>query len=505
LNFLEIKEASWTASNILFIFIMSALTCSPAIAAPNKIVFAEPSHDLIANTARLNRIKSNLFTVLNDGGYSDEYFRSPFAVVPVSGLVQANGSKIPTQGMLIVEIESNADAKGINVGDIILKVDNCSVGSNLDYGAVIAGLDINKDILFDVYRDGHIWSERVSLVSSPIKLDVYVESRISYESSYTWNENIYISNSLISLAESDDELAFLVAHEIGHHVYGHERREDTNIASLILGIGAAAVINGSSSTKVGYFNGYTGTELMPYEYAAEIAADEFAKGVISNSGYVITGAYNILSKVQGSLYEKFEKRHMFYKSVHTLDELRLEASRNLPRSNAVIDQINNPATIKGVAESYKYHKAGNHLGALKNRSINQTEFALRAAQIYRLIGHSLVGGMDGLVFNVENTDYLGWVGLIIDKNKYGSSFHVRGDLLDADNNVIDTCSATSTTLYKQPAVRCRFKIANKERLKLGLWRIKLYYKNALLDDRGLMMIKKPKGGHIKRKRSEIKG
>lgn len=105
---------------------------------------------------------------------------------------------------------------------------------------------------------------------------------------------VYLTRGLVEVVISDDELAFVIAHEVGHVVGRHARKaisQDTIIsvlASILLG-GASQIVRTAADVL------YT-LQRLGYSRNQEREADNFALKYIKAAGYNPVGAITMLSK-----------------------------------------------------------------------------------------------------------------------------------------------------------------------------------------------------------------
>jgi hypothetical protein len=91
-------------------------------------------------------------------------------------------------------------------------------------------------------------------------------------------EHVYVSSAMVRLAPKDDELAFVVAHELAHNILGHSSGGDTHGLLGLFGFGAAKVRR------------------------EEAMADSVAVPLMNFGGYSPTGAAEILETMRRILW-----------------------------------------------------------------------------------------------------------------------------------------------------------------------------------------------------------
>ena len=108
---------------------------------------------------------------------------------------------------------------------------------------------------------------------------------------------VYVERGLLSLLNSEAELAAVMAHEIGHNVARHSARlQARNRRSLFLGTLASIVVGNSG---VGNAIQTQGTySLLEYKRDAELEADSFAARYLFGAGYEPSQLVNALAQLR---------------------------------------------------------------------------------------------------------------------------------------------------------------------------------------------------------------
>jgi len=102
---------------------------------------------------------------------------------------------------------------------------------------------------------------------------------------------IYVSRGLLSIANSEDEVANVVGHEIGHVVARHSaqrytRQVVTGVGSIAATIGAAVLLGGDAGQTVGQLSQALGAGLIAsYGRDQERQSDEVGQALAADTGY----------------------------------------------------------------------------------------------------------------------------------------------------------------------------------------------------------------------------
>jgi len=145
---------------------------------------------------------------------------------------------------------------------------------------------------------------------------------------------VYVTTALLEGAESDDEIAGVLAHEIAHNVNQHaiERMRNTpkglgllqlaSIAALIIGKSPeAAVLAGTAANHI------TASVLHGSSVAAEVEADADGLSYLTRTKYNPTGFLTFLESLAGSSGKFIEEELGIY-GTHPLTRDRVHAARD---------------------------------------------------------------------------------------------------------------------------------------------------------------------------------
>ncbi len=128
--------------------------------------------------------------------------------------------------------------------------------------------------------------------------------------------NIIIYRGLLDITD-DDELAFVLAHELGHHHYRHNLKVMGRklAGSIILNL----LMGGDSADSMAAM--ISGTDLV-YSRHYEKQADLYAVNLLHDRGRVFSGALSFMKKIQAD-YSAGEKL-MLYFSTHPNPDTRIK-------------------------------------------------------------------------------------------------------------------------------------------------------------------------------------
>ncbi|EGB13558.1 peptidase M48 Ste24p [Pseudodesulfovibrio mercurii] len=181
-----------------------------------------------------------------------------------------------------------ADA-GFQPGDVVLMINGRKVETGDKAYVKFAGqlqeqLDTGETVSFWIERDG-----------APMALSAIPAERCDYAvlmsddtvvNAYADGDSVVVTKGMMDYIESDDELALVVGHEMGHNVMGHITKKTGN---RIIG----AVLDGLLAGVTGvYTNNFANAAGMMYSQEFEQEADYMGVYFMERAGFDSTGAPN---------------------------------------------------------------------------------------------------------------------------------------------------------------------------------------------------------------------
>ena len=189
-------------------------------------------------------------------------------------------------GVLRVVPGSVADEAGIRVDDEILQINNVDVvfGGALDsapksygrmdqFSALLEAALIDGPTELAIRRQGKLL--RVQVRGQPGCGGDLALADYSDLNAWSDGAHVVVTTAMAAMASSDDEIAFVIAHEMAHNILGHS--------------------NPGGSAK-GIFGG------ISQNRREELEADGFAVGLMSHAGYHPEGGIAFLEKVSRRLW-----------------------------------------------------------------------------------------------------------------------------------------------------------------------------------------------------------
>lgn len=122
----------------------------------------------------------------------------------------------------------------------------------------------------------------------------------STTNAFTDGENIYLTQGMMGFVESDDELAMVVAHELGHIVAGHVQKKKRNALWGALGgalLDGLAARYGGVDTRGAYTEALAGAASRKYSQDFENEADAIGAEILAAAGIDFFDAINFWRRV----------------------------------------------------------------------------------------------------------------------------------------------------------------------------------------------------------------
>lgn len=189
--------------------------------------------------------------------------------------------------------ESPAAVAGVRTGDVLLAIDGVALPRDMDVFALFdaahahARADAIADLLgqaavrpftLTILRDGGTRTLRLAPVTACVaRVDL---ARSAQHNAYADGRHVFLTTGLVAMVRSDDELAFIVAHEMAHNILGH-----------------AAVMRGDTvKPGLGHTLGHSGVVVRGVERAADALGGE----LMLDAGYDPVAGVRVLKRLDGT-------------------------------------------------------------------------------------------------------------------------------------------------------------------------------------------------------------
>lgn len=254
----------------------------------------EYSRRILSITSQLLNYQKHLER--NPGSATKPYLKLPFV------LEERPLKNFHSEGSIVIaEIIDQDCIRGadIKMNDTIVAVDGIPVHSMKDVEKALRGIS-NEQVKLTTSREGEkSIDQQVALLKLWRNFTFHVGGKSTAIAAYTdGRENIYVSQAMLRYIKSDDELAFILAHEIAHIELGHyANMAITNTLAIIPAVFAGAFVereikhSGGITTSLAYQ-----TIRSPFSKEREIAADERALYYLKAGGFDMDAGKKLLKR-----------------------------------------------------------------------------------------------------------------------------------------------------------------------------------------------------------------
>jgi len=195
------------------------------------------------------------------------------------------------QGVFIAFVLENtpADSIGLKSGDVVLAINKNKVNSNQQVVSRVNRLKAGSKAVLTVLRDGRKEHIYLSVEEIPVNVRFSVVDAQSVNAAAN-SQGVVVTYGLLNFAKSDDEIAAVIGHELGHFSRGHIKRLQggqivTTIVALGLGATAEVFSPGSGDAVVRGMNGIGSLFSSKFSRDLEREADYFGVKYIYLAGY----------------------------------------------------------------------------------------------------------------------------------------------------------------------------------------------------------------------------
>ncbi len=208
----------------------------------------------------------------------DKYFKRLY------NLRQQNGVVVG-----VVIDGSPSQEAGIIPGDVILRIDNNQIKNVSDFYTLNRKFEIGQIHRFRIYRSGMRESLSLKIGSIPIDIPIVMVD-IQEVNAAARSDGIFITYGLVQFANSDDEIAAVLGHELAHIVRGHVAKATglrivSALAAIAIGIAAENASPGSGSAVVRGVGGMADIFNASYTRDLEREADYFSTKYVYLAGF----------------------------------------------------------------------------------------------------------------------------------------------------------------------------------------------------------------------------
>lgn len=181
--------------------------------------------------------------------------------------------------------------KGLSRGDYIVEFDGKRTSSGTRIWETLQAMKDKKSVKIKFDHEGAITEYEIPLLylRSDVYFGINANVKVPYSDFEPKKNMIMVSQRLIELTQNDDELAYILAHDIAHKVLGHTRPEGYNggqfvADTIVYGMLAAAILPLHESGS--------------YTKEAEAAAHDQARLYMISAGYDPDRGFKIVERMK---------------------------------------------------------------------------------------------------------------------------------------------------------------------------------------------------------------
>ena len=195
------------------------------------------------------------------------------------------------KGVVVIGVREKSAARDISLqpGDVLLSLNKTKIDNVRRFQAVASKLKIDQPLEIEILRGNQNLNFSTKMGQFPINIPIMMVDAQEVNAG-TDGKMIVVTYGLVNFAKSDDEIAFVVGHELAHAVRGHVAKVQGGqilalIAALALGIAVESRSPGSGSTVMRGVGDIGNIFTASYSRDLEREADYFGTKFVYYSGY----------------------------------------------------------------------------------------------------------------------------------------------------------------------------------------------------------------------------
>jgi len=202
---------------------------------------------------------------------------------------------------------SPAAKAGINRGDKILAVNGVNLFEGKDVLSRYKSISRKrkgKSTLFTIERKGKIFNYKIKAHK---RCNYKVVYRLGDKTinAYSDGKKVYATQGMMDFARSDNELALVMSHELGHNIMKHQDKKKTNILMAgLLGAVIDVAVMSAGGASVNATGDFMRMGNSAYSVQFEQEADYVGLYVMRRAGYNIDNAENLWRRMSAEVNKK---------------------------------------------------------------------------------------------------------------------------------------------------------------------------------------------------------
>ena len=240
-----------------------------------------------------------------------------------------------------IAVKAPGEKDNIYFGDRIVALNGQAIGRGAGGIKQLAGIldgatQANQPVNFTVERKGQTLDVALKpVVKCAFGIAVQPSNEVN---AYADGKNVIFTTKIMDML-TDDELAFVVGHELAHNIFEHVSKTQGNVAAGALGGTLLDILASSQGVNTGGRLGNLGGQIgmMKYSQDFEREADYVGMYITELAGFAPEAAVGVVEK-----FSKLNPKSIRYASTHpanaerganarlTLDEIRRKKANNQP-------------------------------------------------------------------------------------------------------------------------------------------------------------------------------
>ena len=228
--------------------------------------------------------------------YKHEVLMEEYGIPYDKDVIKKYGVHYSTRSVIVWHVIKNSPAHRSNLrsGDIIKAINGEKIKSRENFNTMLKKSRKNKSTVFSVLRRADpIFARRTMLeieISPVISLKFSVGLlNDNLINAYADGKRSYVTTGLMDFVKSDEELQFVIAHELSHNIADHigKMKKNAYIGAIVGGaLGGIVKHYTGVSDHTAHSIGYTGAEIGAFAYKKEFEseADYLGMYILARAG-----------------------------------------------------------------------------------------------------------------------------------------------------------------------------------------------------------------------------
>ena len=229
---------------------------------------------------------------------------------------------------------SPADRSGLRAGDRIVARDGRDIGTGRGANRRMNRAPQSNPYTLTVLRDGTevpIYMARIRSCNYPAGLMEHPEVN-----AFADGKSVAVTTAAMDFIETDEELAYLLGHELAHNAYGHLAAVKTN---AVLG----ALLGAAVGVVTGVYQDYSALAARYHAPKFEVEADYVGVYLAARAGYDVTGVsafwQKMIARTPGAAWAQSLTHPDGSSRLHVLDATAVEIQQKRDSGQPLVPNV----------------------------------------------------------------------------------------------------------------------------------------------------------------------